>query len=517
MPSSLAPLNQTAALLMAAAVTELFPGALLVGGQGTSDRFFYDFEFPFDFQENFICMIEERMRMIIREKREIRLLEMVPSNASVMLRHHGQPLLAESVLELRRALVEMCQIGPFICYSPHPVLSEVTIPFFKLLEFSPLGKRGVRIVGAAATEKEELKRLAKQPSSSSRCHLKVGSELKMFTALDVEGHMIWHPRGELLRQRLIQWWKEEHVKQKFSFITSPAAFIGSGGEGSLTLAHKEYFFQFGTARLAEVALVSTPEKCDPTLGFLAPKAFFADRAHLFCLDEKLLEECISSLQFILTIPKILGFEYETVLTLSSDGPQKMRARAATLLKEALHSVGVAYTIEKGDCPGSLASVAICFADALGRRWTGPYLSIPAEPMPAGKGSMLIRSTFGSLERITALLLEHRGGWLPLSLAPEQVRILVVTEQSGDYAEQVCKRLQAEGLRTVVVSGDLNRRLYEAMKEKVPYVLLLGKKEAAAQTLTVRAHGESKEQILSLDEFCMQVKCEMGSETSEPTN
>ncbi|MBS0604378.1 MAG: hypothetical protein JSS60_04985 [Verrucomicrobia bacterium] len=519
---NLAPLNQTAAVLMAAAVTELFPGALLVGGQGTPDRFFYDFVFPFEFKNDFLALIEERMRLIVREKRDVRLLEMMPSNAAAMMRHRGQTLAAETLLNVERAVVEMCQIGQFSCYSPYAFQDELAIPFFKLLEafsLSPSENKRIRIVGAAALEKEDLKSIAKQPGISSRSHLSLASETEMFERLDDEGHWIWRPQGEDLRQRLIQWWKEMHLKQKFNFISSPASLIGDGGVESVTLAHREYFFRFGTPRLAEVALVSSRSGCDLSLGLLAPKALFSDRAHLFCPDEKLLEECISSLQFILKIPKILGFEFEIVLSVSSEGSQKARSKATALFSQALDKADVDYTVEKDYRAGILASIDVRIADALGRRWTGPYLSIPEAAMPVGKGSMLIRSTFGSLERIAALLLEQKGGWLPLCLAPEQARILVATSKSENYAGQVCERLQAEGFRVTMVSGEekLKARLYQAMKEKVPYVILLGEREEKAQTLTVRAYGESEEQTLSLDKLCMRLKCEMGSETSELTN
>jgi threonyl-tRNA synthetase len=519
---SLAPLNQTAAILIGAAVTELFPGALIVGGQGTPERFFCDFAFPFEFQPDFLNLIEERMRLIIREKREVRLLEMMPSNAASMMRHRGQPLAADALLDVQRAVVEMCQIGEFAAYSPFPFLQELTIPFFKLLEGFPLGiagKKVIRIVGAATLEKDVLKAISKELPLSSRSHLTLSQEMEMLKPLSEEGFWLWLPKGEALRQSLIRLWEEEHIKQNFHFVSSPAAFIGDGGEGSVTWAHREYFFCSSAKRIAEIALLSSPHNSDPSLGLLSPKAYFVDRAHLFCPDEKLLEECISSLHFICKIPKILGFEFEIVLSVSSEGSQRARSKGLTLFRQALDRTGIAYTVEKDYRVGILTSIDVRIADALGRRWTGPFLSIPEAAMPVGKGSMLIRSAFGSLERMVALLLEKNMGWLPLCLAPEQVRVLVATGKSGSYARQVCEGLRSQGFRAAIEGseGALKARLYKAIEEKVPYVILLGEREERARTLTLRAHGESKEQSLSLDEFCMRLKSELRSETSELTN
>ena len=519
--NSLAPLNQTAAVLLASAVTELFPGTLIIGGQGSPERFFYDFLFPFEFPPDFLILIEERMRLIIREKRGVKLLEMMPANAAALMRHRGQMLAADVLDEADRAVVEMCQIGDFVAYSPFPFIEELSIPHFKVLEGYPLGVSGrktMRIVGAAAPEKDILKKVAKEPSSSSRSHLVLAREMEMVEPLE-EGLWMWRPRGEALRRRLLEIWEEEHAKEKFSIVSSPAAFIGEGGVESITEAHKEYFFRLGEPRIAEVALVSNPNAHDPALGLLSPKAYFADRSHLFCPDDKLLEECISSLHFMCKIPKILGFEFEIVLSILGEGTQKAKSRGAALFREALEKVGIPYTVEKNFRSGILASIDVRIADALGRRWTGPYLRIPEAPMPVGKGSMLIRSAFGSLERMVALLMEKKEGSLGLRLAPEQVRILVANGNASSYAKQVRKGLQAEGIRaTLESSGEmLKAKVYKAMREKVPYIVLLGEREEKARSLTVRAHGENKEQILSLDEFCMRLKSEMRSYTSELTN
>lgn len=512
---SLATLNQTAAVLMASAVTELFPGALLIGGEGTPERFFYDFLFPFEFQSNFLSLIEERMRLIIREKREIRSLEMMPSNAASLMRHRSQELAAIALDQVDRALVEMCQIGEFVAYSPFAVLEDLSIPFLRLFEGFSIGRaeqKITRIVGAAAVEKDLLKSLSKRPSTFSRSHLVLAPELEMLEPLEEDGLWLWRQKGVSLFKQLAHLWEEEHRKQNFERIISPAALVEPGGEGKVTDLHREYFLRNKSPKVAEIALVSNLNYSDPLLGLFSPKAYFADLAHLFCPAEKLLEECISSLQFIRKIPKILGFEFEIVLSISSEGTHKARSRAVALLREALEREGVAYTTQNHFRRGILAGIDVRIADALGRRWNGPFLRIPEVAMPVGRGSMLIRSAFGSLERIVALLLEQKGGWLPLRIAPEQIRILVATSKSLPYASLISEELRIRGFRVLLESGEepLKARVYRAVAEKVPYLILLGDREEKAKGLTIRAYGENKEQTLSLDEFCMRLKSEMGS-------
>ncbi len=513
---SLTPLNQTAAVLMAAAACELFPGVLFIEGQGTPDRFFCDFVFPFTFQPDFITLIEERMRLIVREKREVKSLEMMPENAAAMLRHRGQPLAAEALLLVERALVELCQIGDFAALAPAPFLDELAIPHLKIFEGFPLpsqspGPVKIRIVGAAAPEKDVLKKIAKQPPVSSRFHQTLSEEMQLLASLE-EGLWTWRPRGEVIRQQLIALLKKECDKENFEWIATPAAFLEEGRGEPLTRAHREYAFRFGAARVAEVALIENLDSYTNSLGFLSPRVCFADRAHIFCPDEKLLEESISSLQFIRKIPKILGFEFEIVLSISGEGSQKARAKATALFKEALEKTGVPYTVEKSYRAGVLAGIEVRIPDALGRRWTGPFVAIPEAPMPVGKGSMLIRSGYGSLERIAALLLEQKGGWLPLCIAPEQVRILVATGKTAPYAKQVRDLLRQQGIRATLESGEQNlkTRLYKAIAEKVPYLVLLGEREEKNKTLTVRSYGESEEQTVSLDTFCMRLKSETES-------
>ncbi len=487
--SSVIAQNQTAAELMAAAVCELFPGVRLLGGRGTPEFFYYDFVMPFVWQADFLTLIEERMRLIIREKREVRALEMMPGNAASLMQHHGQEMIVEKLLDIPRATVQVCKIGQFVDFCPFPILDQLSIAHFKLIEAFPIelfGRKIMRLVGVASVNKDSLKLLAKQTPPSQCSHIASGRMAGLFEPMEEEGKWRWLPRGEELRHQLVQWWREQHINQNFNLISSPVSTIEE-----LRKSHAQCH---ALKKTAEIAWTSSEEEGDLADGLFLPHAYTADLAHFFLPEEKLLQECISSLQFIVQIPKIFNFEFEVVLSISSEGPKEIRAKRAALLRQALEKEGLKYSVEKSEKRGILSSIDVRIADSLGRRWTGPFLSFLAN-------DIMSRSTFGSLERWTALLLEKSGGWLPCWIAPEQVRILALVPSVN--ASEMLKALRIQGIRATLDDSEekLKARLYRAMMEKVPYVVILGEREEKTKTLTIRAYGANDEQKMTLEEFC----------------
>ncbi len=492
-------LNQTASVLLAAAVVELFPQAQLQGGCGTSKYFYYDFVLPFPCTPDSLPLIEERMRLIAREKREVRSTEMMPSNAAALMRHRRQYLLAEQLLLLRQSTVPMVQIGDFTIPCSDSIAENFVVPLLKILEYFDLEKKSIRIIGAAAQDKDTLKKIGKEPTPGYRSHLKLAADMALFCPAEEEGLWMWRPKGEQLRHLLLTHWREEMVRKNFNLISQ-------SGQNFL-LSHWKYFSRFHTSKLAELGWAANPEFNNLSDGLLSPKACFGDRAHLFCTEEKLLEECISSLRFILKIPKILGFEFEIVLSISSQGAQKAKAKKGAILRQALEENGLDYSVEKQYRFGTLASIDIRFTDSLERKWTGPSVSFPDIAHPPDKSCVLAISLFGSLERICALLLEKNEGWLPFWLAPEQVRILTASHQLGAFAKEIEEALRTQGIRMTIEAGEekLKTRLYQAVVEKVPYVLLLGEIEEKTKTIALRVYGECEEQRLSLGELSARLR------------
>ncbi|MBS0620150.1 MAG: hypothetical protein JSS61_01655 [Verrucomicrobia bacterium] len=377
MQKTLIPLRQTAAEVLAAAVSQVFPAAQLVRGEGTVSYFFYDFRFPFVFQKEMLTLLEERMRIFLKEKPEIRVMEMVPANAAALLMHRGRPEIAKGVREISRASVQICQIGDFVDYCPYPFETNWSSPCFKLLEGYPLGGGVTRIVGAIAEDKQELKEISRRSAFQENTWQTLAIKRGLFR--EVEGTWVWEGKGEALREKLIQRWRREHLKQGFVLVAAPDFSLLKGGE-----------------RLAQIGWVPLEE--GGREGILAPDVATLDRAQIHPSEGNLLQECISSLQFIVKMPKILDFEFEIVLSIS-----RRKGSGVNVLKEALERAGLVYKTEREVQEDVEAMVSVRIADSLGRKWAGPYLSL----LEGGK--TLIRSMYGPLERWVALLLERTGG------------------------------------------------------------------------------------------------------------
>ncbi len=215
-------LKNSGAQVLAAAVLDVFPGTLLVDGRATKPGFYYDFIFQFPFKEEFLVLIEEKMRKIVKEKREIKKLEMVPLSGSGYLKHKGQPLRAAVAERSDETLISLIQIGEHVDFQEFDFPEDTSfIGAFKLLQHEGVGA-ATRILGAAYATKEELKAALKQNMTFAPLdHKKLGEELKLFSPVDDQGHWMWLPKGETLRQMLLNLWKEECAKQNLQFISAP--------------------------------------------------------------------------------------------------------------------------------------------------------------------------------------------------------------------------------------------------------------------------------------------------------
>ncbi len=506
--------HHTAAKMLAAAVLDLFPDTLLLGGQGTSQYFFYDFLFPFEFQEHITKMIEERMRLLLKERPSIRIMEMLPMNAASLLEHHSQTLLADQVMNLDAALVQMCEIGAFVDYCPYDLRERLPDPFYiKLLEAFDLrveeGKI-TRIVGAASCHKEELKAVVKQSSSfAKKNHAALAVEQRFFFPLKKEGGWVFQPKAEALRNSLLRWWRQQLSLQGIDQIVTPLNDQKTPPSLQLTERHVEYFFESNLgkeAKLAELFTVIDPDKGEVQNGLLAPGQWHTERTHLFCSEEKVLQECISSLQFILKLPKILDFEFQILLCHSKDGVRGRAGKAVEFLSNALKKAGLDSVTEKKYRIGFDAAIEIQIADSLGRWWTISFLGIADASLMkrSEKGDLwlLVCSSFDSFERIIALLLEKREGDLPFWLAPEQLRFMVVNQKAVEYAEQIRSHVIQRGIRANIDSGDgkLSTRYYRAAQDKVPLVAIIGEREEKTQTITLRMNGSGEDRCLEVQAF-----------------
>lgn len=560
---SLAALRQSAAELVAFAVTELFPGAILADSKISEFDFHYDViaEQPID--ENAICLIEEKVRSLIKENRQVRLLEMMRENAIMLFEHKGQPLKAQLVHEAQENIVSIFQIDDFYDFCPAPYISttgEVTA--FKILNieratwyFSGEESEVVRIRGTAFFDKKLLKNHIKSLHAAKKVdHRLIGKEMGLFEPMDETSAAawVWLPNGAKLHKVLYDFWQEAHSKQHFSFIISPHLIKASLIEAnqvaideeicrikgidystpfSLTPSHalycqkKLHSYRQLPIRLAECSNIYLPGAEGKLWGILNSSLVYSDTAHIFCSSEDLEAEIISSLQFIDKFIKMFGFEHYWCLC-----GQQQNSKASNAWKKgqnafinAFKATGITFDCEKDTGHSLYARAHI--VDSTGREWEGPCLSLHLEcPKQFGlhyQGidkkmhvpMVLKRTLFGSFERFTAVLVEHFAGHLPAWLAPEQVRVIPVLEKNIAYADAYFKRIEECGYRTTIDRSNeqLRSKIQSAQNEKIPYLLIIGDKEEKQGSITVRSSDlEMAEAQMTIDIFLTQLRDEVQS-------
>jgi len=442
------------AVVLPAAVIDLFPNVQLIGGAPTSWGFYYDFQFSSPFQPHFLTLIEDRMRHMVKHVAPVQTLEMVQANAAELLRHQGQQIRAKQALSSSTPLVKLAQFGKFIDLCHFPIILENS--HFKLLEV--IGENTIRIVGTACPTKDDLKAFTKSwTSMKGRAHQDLVQELN-FLAPALEG-WIWLSKGESVRQKLLETWKTFFLSQNFELMATPST-------TSIEMLKNHAKIGQKTAAVSLISCASGSE------GMLTPGKGFVDQAYYFG-DAS--EFVISFLQFIVKFLRMFSFDFEVVLC----------GKETKTLRKALRDCQLEAAVEKEGENG----IEFRLRDVWGRQWTGPYIR--------SERGVTVFSLFSSMERFFALVLEQTKGALPFWLAPEQVRILSLGEISGS---ELLSTLKREGWRATLDSRrvPLKQRMRDALRERVPYSIVLGDREHEAGMVSVRAYGSDEPVQMTLE-------------------
>ncbi|MBI2743431.1 MAG: hypothetical protein HYX48_05890 [Chlamydiales bacterium] len=499
---SLEELRQAASKVLAAAVMELFPNTLLVSSHLTPHGFCYDFVFRVPFTSELLNLLEERMGQIVRERRPVKFLEMVPLSAAAYFNHNRQQVLAESAGESPAQLLTLFQMGEFTDLCAHPFTAEQCwdVKIFRLLSSSKKqryrGEEVTRISGTAFFERSELKEFLKRRDEfPQRDHLIVGEEIDLFSSIN--GNLVWHARGEKVKKRLIDLWKEELALQNFECISTRS--LGT----DVTKNHSKYFLhrQKSHNRFVEFWVEDECDIEEWERGLLSPESQFVDRAHIFCGKDQLLNICISSLQIICKMLKILHFKSRFLLRFSCD-EQSGEGDARRLLEEAMRALSIPFDVEESLKNETGPTVEVRIQDGMGQEWVGPFVGIDCRGLLTE--ATLVFSFFNSLERLIALVLENCAGELPLWLAPEQVRVIGVKED--EYAMEIFQLLREAGLEATLDTKDekLAKRLHGAFSRKIPWVVVLGERERRAQLITVRSFSPENTEEMSIETFIQRL-------------
>lgn len=571
---SLKELRQSAAELLAFAVSDLFPGVTLVDSKVTEFGFYYDFiaEQPID--ANAIHLIEEKVRGLVKENRQVRMLEMMRENAVNLFEHKGQSIKAQLVGQARENIVTIFQIDHFYDYCPAPYIAETSeVGAFKILKIERtthyLSEEGevevVRIRGAAFPEKDQLKKHVKSLQSAKKVdHRRIASEMQLFGQIDEisTAAWVWLPNGASIRKTLYDFWFEVHNQQRFKFPITPelvkeSLVIDSGFYDvvadeldvgichikdveyvlppSLTASHAMYYRKKSPSyrelplKIAECANVCLPANEGKLWGILSNTLVYSDSAHIFCIPEELEGEIISSLQFIDKFIKIFGFEYHWYLCgpgQKFSGTSSRWDKVLEIFAKAFEAAGMPFT--EGDDPSFVGPYAEArLIDSCGREWKGPRLGLDFNCPerfglryrgPSGEPQapvMLVRTLFGSFERFTAVLVEHFAGHFPVWLAPEQVRVIPVLEKNIAYADSICKVIEEYGYRTTIDcrNEQLGSKIHNAENENVPYLIIVGDKEEKLGLINVRSRGPEMVGVqMTTDAFLAQLREEVESKS-----
>ena len=545
---------------MADAVKQLFPGVKLGIGPAIENGFYYDFDKAEPFAPEDLDRIAQKMRGIIEADLSFE-KEMVPREKAIELfEKMGETYKAELIKELPDKEVSIYRHGNFmdLCKGPHAAKTG-EVKAFKLLSIAGAYWRGSetnpmlqRIYGAAFLTQKELDDYIKLlEESKKRDHRKLGKELEYFSFHNDMGAglILYHPKGGLLRMLIEDWEKKEHLRRGYQIVMGPHImksdiWVRSGHyefykdlmyifqiEGQeyavkpmncpghmLIFQSKTRSYKDLPLRLFELGSVYRYEKSGVLHGLLRVRGFTQDDAHIFCLPEQLVDEITGVIDFIGDAMKMFGFaEFETELSTrppKSIGTDKAWKDSQDALIAALEKRGLAYQVSEGEGAFYGPKIDIKLKDALGRLWQCATiqcdfalperfdLTYVGQDGKEYRPVMLHRVILGSMERFIGTLLEHYAGALPLWLSPVQAAVIPITDKQNGYALSVKKTLEERDIRAELYAQNntLGYKIREAQTQKVPYMLIVGEKEAAAGVVAVRSRATKDEGQTKLSDF-----------------
>ena len=568
-------LRHSTAHVMAQAVLELYPGSKLTIGPPIENGFFYDIEVSGRITDEDLPRIEEKMREVVARDLPIEREEVSKAEAEEI--YKDNPYKWEIVCDLEDSEITIYRQGDFfdLCRGPH-VPSTGALGAFKLQNIAGAYWRGdeknlmlTRIYGTAwPTEKELKAYLRRLEEAKQRDHRKIGKDLKLFTfSPDIgAGIPIFLPKGEMLRHLMEGYVREVQTRYGYQHVWTghlvhEELYAKSGhlehywdamfppmkdGEtryrlkpmncpSHMTLYNTEaHSYRDLPLRYAEFATLYRYEKSGELTGLTRVRSLTQDDAHVFCTEDQVQEEFARALEVIREVLDTYGFEeYRVRLSLrdvDSDkyvADEEKWARAEQALRDALDAAGIAYEPVSGEAAFYGPKADFLAKDVLGREWQLSTIQVDfiqpsrlgceyiGEDGGAHTPVLLHRAVTGTTERFMAILIEQYGGAFPLWLSPVQAVVIPVADRHLSYAREVEGKLAAKGFR-VEVDDSLNsmqKKIRENARQKVPYLLIVGDREAGEGTVNVRKRGEKSQEGLDVEEFSQRISAEVAARDS----
>ncbi|OGV62426.1 MAG: threonine--tRNA ligase [Lentisphaerae bacterium RIFOXYA12_FULL_48_11] len=547
---------------MAAAVCRLFNDVKLDIGPATDDGFYYDFDLSKRLAPEDFPAIEKEMNKIISENLPFERLVVSREEAVKMLKDKNQTYKLERLNDIPAGdEITLYRCGEFVdlCRGPHVdrtgdikaiKLVSVAGSYFRGIETNPMLQR---LYGIAAMSKQELDEIIKRiEEAAKRDHRKLGKELDLFSIQEDVGPGLvhWHPKGARIRSLIEEFWRREHFRAGYEIMYTPhigrahlwetsghLEFYKENMYAPMDIDGKDYFvkpmncpfhiqiykshmrsYRDLPLRWAELGTVYRYEKSGVLHGLLRVRGFTQDDAHIFCTPDKIQDEVKETVRFALKILRAFGFtEVNAYLATKPEkavGEAVRWEQATQSLEGALKAENISYTVDKGGGAFYGPKIDLKIKDAIGREWqlgTVQFdfnlpekfdLTFIGEDGKEHRPYMVHRALLGSLERFFGILIEHYGGAFPLWLAPEQVRILPITENQMAYCEKVMQTLVERDFRVTVdrKNEKVGAKIRRARAEKIPYMLIVGGKEAEAGTVSVRTRTDADMGVMTIEAF-----------------
>ena len=551
----------TCSHILAQAVKRLFPEVKLAIGPSIEEGFYYDMDSPFPFTPEILEQIEAEMRKICKEKLKLERFELPRAEAIAFMEEKGEPYKVELINDLPEdAHISFYKQGEFtdLCAGPHlDSTGRVKGNALKLTACNAAYWRGdsnretlQRIYGIAFPKKEELDAyLQRIEEAKKRDHRKLGKELGLFTMMDEgPGFPFFLPKGMVLRNTLIDYWRQVHKRYGYVEITTPmmlnrALWERSGhwdhyknnmyttvidGEdfaikpmncpgGMLVYKSEPHSYRDLPLRVGELGLVHRHELSGALHGLFRVRCFTQDDAHIFMTWDQMKDEIKNVVRLFDEVYSVFGLSYQIeVSTMPEDhmGDIKDWEFATETLKAAVEEMGKDYVINEGDGAFYGPKLDFHLADSLGRTWQCGTIQLDmqlperfeleyvGEDGHKHRPVMIHRVVLGSIERFIGVITEHFAGAFPAWLAPVQVKILPVTDRAADYCNNVAAKLDEAGFRVEVYHRNekIGKKIREAQLSKIPYMLVVGDRDMENNTVSLRLRSGEDMGAMSYEAF-----------------
>ena len=560
-------IRHTASHVMAQAIQHLFPGTKFAIGPAIEKGFYYDLDSDHVFTPEDLRAIEKEMSKIIKANYPLVRKELPRAEALAKFKAEDEPYKVELIEDLPEdAVISTYTQGDFtdLCAGPH-CPSTGRVKAFKLMSIAGAYWRGdehnkmlQRIYGTAFASKEDLEAYVTMlEEAEKRDHRKLGKQLGLFMLSDYgPGFPFFLPNGMIIRNTLIDYWREVHRKYGYQEVMTPMImnrqlwetsghwdhykenmyFTKIDGEdyaikpmncpgGMLVYANEPHSYKELPLRVGELGLVHRHELSGALHGLFRVRCFTQDDAHIFMMPNQIEDVIQETIRLFDEVYATFGLTYHAELSTRPDnsmGDDATWEMTTSALRKAMDDFGLKYSINEGDGAFYGPKIDFHLKDSIGRTWQCGTIQLDmllpekfnltytGEDGQKHRPVMIHRVVYGSIERFIGILIENYAGAFPAWLAPEQVRVMPITDKYNEYAKQIVDKLESQKIRAHLDDRNekIGYKIREAQVKKVPYMLIVGEKEVESGTVSVRSRDNGEQGAMAVDEFIAKLQDEI---------